>query len=229
MLLTACGKQNEKTIHIFTNSWIGYAPLFYAKEKGYFDKLNIDLVTNVSLAEAADLYDIGKADLVTTTQHEYYSLKNSGHNIVPVILFDRSRVHQQRPGTDRRPKTVSRLYNRLSLVEKINWLISKNKRSHSKFALLFLDLDNFKNINNSRGHEFGDKVLRHVAHVLLNSVRDNDIVSRLGGDEFVIVLPDIEDNEAILEVIYRISDTLSKPVIFDDGVENAEQLEYLKR
>jgi len=111
---------------------------------------------------------------------------------------------------------LSGLYNRLSLVEKINWLISKNKRSQSQFALLFLDLDNFKNINDSRGHEFGDKVLQHVAQVLIASVRDNDIVSRLGGDEFVIVLPDIKDNDAILEVIYRIQDALNTPVVFDN-------------
>jgi len=111
---------------------------------------------------------------------------------------------------------LSGLYNRLSLAEKINWLISKSKRSHSQFALLFLDLDNFKNINDSRGHDFGDKVLKHVSKVLLSSVRDNDIVSRLGGDEFVIVLPDIDDNEAILEVIYRIRESLALPVVFDN-------------
>jgi len=90
LLFTACSKEEHKTLHIATNSWIGYAPLFYAKEKGYLDKLNIQLVTNVSLAEAADVYDVGKADMVTTTQHEYYSLKNSGKSITPVILIDRS-------------------------------------------------------------------------------------------------------------------------------------------
>ena len=111
---------------------------------------------------------------------------------------------------------LSGLYNRLSLVEKINWLISKSKRSDARFTLLFLDLDNFKNINDSRGHEFGDKVLQHVAQALLNSVRDNDIVSRLGGDEFVIVLPDIQDNDAILEVINRIRNSLNTPVVFDN-------------
>jgi len=111
---------------------------------------------------------------------------------------------------------LSGLYNRLSLIEKINWIISKSKRSHAQFALLFLDLDNFKNINDSRGHEFGDEVLKHIATILLSSVRENDIVSRLGGDEFVIVLPDIEDNKAILEVIRRIQSALVEPVEFDN-------------
>jgi len=111
---------------------------------------------------------------------------------------------------------LSGLYNRLSLVEKLNWLISKDKRSGEKFAVLFLDLDNFKNINDSRGHEFGDKVLQHISKILLSSVRDNDIVSRVGGDEFVIVLPDIKSNKPILEVIQRIQNSLATPVSFDD-------------
>jgi len=91
LFLTGCSQEKKRTLNISTNSWIGYAPLFYAKEKGYLSKLHINLITNVSLAEAADIYDVGKADMVTTTQHEYYSLKESGHNIVPIILFDRSK------------------------------------------------------------------------------------------------------------------------------------------
>ena len=80
---------NEK-IKIATNSWIGYAPLFYAKETGELDKLGFSLITNVSLAEAADVYNVGKADMVTTTQHEYHALKQLIGDITPVILLDRS-------------------------------------------------------------------------------------------------------------------------------------------
>jgi diguanylate cyclase (GGDEF)-like protein len=110
---------------------------------------------------------------------------------------------------------LSGLYNRLSLVEKLNWLISKNKRSNHKFAVLFLDLDNFKNINDSRGHEFGDQVLQYISKILLSSVRDNDIVSRVGGDEFVVILPEIKNNKPIIEVIQRIQKALSLPISFD--------------
>lgn len=90
LLFTACSSKPQKQITIATNQWIGYAPLFYAYEKGELDPLNIKLVTNVSLAEAADLYTIGKADMVTTTQHEYNILKQTTHDIKAVILLDRS-------------------------------------------------------------------------------------------------------------------------------------------
>lgn len=89
-LFLGCSSKNDKEIVIATNSWIGYAPLFYAYEKGYLKKLNIKLINSTSLAEAANVYHVGKANMVTTTQHEYYALKKSMQDIYPVILLDRS-------------------------------------------------------------------------------------------------------------------------------------------
>ena len=89
----SCSSQQqskEENIKIATNSWIGYAPLFYAKETGELDKLGFSIITNVSLAEAADVYNVGKADMVTTTQHEYHALKELMGDVTPVILLDRS-------------------------------------------------------------------------------------------------------------------------------------------
>ncbi len=92
-VLTACSTQkntSNEQIKIATNSWIGYAPLFYAKETGELEKLGFSLIANVSLAEAADVYNVGRADMVTTTQHEYYALKKLVGDVTPVILLDRS-------------------------------------------------------------------------------------------------------------------------------------------
>jgi len=116
---------------------------------------------------------------------------------------------------------LSGLYNRLSLIERINWLISKGKRAKNNFAVLFLDLDNFKNINDSYGHNFGDIVLQHISEVLLNVVRDNDIVARLGGDEFVVVLTDVKNDKEILSVLKRIKIELSLPVTYEQYTYNA--------
>ncbi|MDH4944111.1 hypothetical protein [Sulfurimonas sp. C5] len=85
-----CSSDQPKEIRIATNSWIGYSPLFYANETGELKKLNMKLVTNVSLAEASDIFEVAKAELVTTTQHEYFSLKESVKNVIPIILIDRS-------------------------------------------------------------------------------------------------------------------------------------------
>jgi len=91
LVLSSCSSEtpNNKPLTIATNSWIGYTPLFYAQEKGYLEENNIKLLVNVSLAEAAELYSVGKADMLTTTQHEYYAFKEE-FDLVPVILLDRS-------------------------------------------------------------------------------------------------------------------------------------------
>jgi len=91
LLLTGCFDQKyQKSLTIVSNAWIGYAPIFYAKEKGYLDELNIKVIPVVSLAEASDTFATGKADMVTATQHEYYKLKKQFSDIKPIILLDRS-------------------------------------------------------------------------------------------------------------------------------------------
>lgn len=80
----------QKPLTIVSNAWIGYAPIFYAKERGYLDELNIKVIPVVSLAEASDTFATGKADMVTATQHEYYKLKKQFPDIKPIILLDRS-------------------------------------------------------------------------------------------------------------------------------------------
>jgi diguanylate cyclase (GGDEF)-like protein len=107
---------------------------------------------------------------------------------------------------------LSGLYNRQSLLEKLESLIYNSQRNNTKFALLFIDLDNFKNVNDSLGHDVGDKLLILVAQNLLNTVRKNDIVSRLGGDEFIIVLPNIEDETTVMEVVERIQNIFKQTI-----------------
>ncbi len=158
-------------------------------------------------------------------QFAYYSTKEPKKFLIKELesiryslslTFNRLKKEQEELFKLSTQDSLSGLYNRLSLLDKINWLIAKSHRTPLKFALIFLDLDNFKNINDSKGHDFGDKVLKKVAETLLATVRENDIVSRFGGDEFVIVLPDIEDETIVIDVVQRIQQKLSIPFEFDD-------------
>jgi len=99
--------------------------------------------------------------------------------------------------------TLTGISNRFSLEEELKRLISSSKRHRKPFALLFLDLDHFKNINDSFGHDFGDKLLKEVVIRVLPKLRKEDIFARLGGDEFVIVLSDIDESKlsSIIEKI----------------------------
>jgi diguanylate cyclase (GGDEF)-like protein/PAS domain S-box-containing protein len=107
------------------------------------------------------------------------------------------------------------LPNRLYLAHRLPGAIEEAKRTGMMLAVLFLDLDRFKDINDSRGHETGDKLLKTVAERLRATVREQDIVVRMGGDEFVVVLQSVERTELISEMAARINEALGAPVIVD--------------
>jgi diguanylate cyclase (GGDEF)-like protein/PAS domain S-box-containing protein len=107
------------------------------------------------------------------------------------------------------------LPNRLMMTERVTHAIHLAERSKQSFAIMFLDLDRFKSINDSLGHLFGDMVLIEVAGRLKNCLRQTDTLCRLGGDEFVIHLHDA-DREAAEITAQRIIDAIIKPVNIDD-------------
>lgn len=92
---------------------------------------------------------------------------------------------------------LTRLPNRRLLLDRLQQVIANCARQHRYAALLFLDMDNFKNLNDSAGHNKGDLLLCQVAARLVESVRQGDTVSRLGGDEFVLVIEDLSADEAV--------------------------------
>src|SRR5207253_1824196 len=86
------------------------------------------------------------------------------------------------------------LPNRVLLRDRIQQAIAQAHRNGTQMAVLFIDLDRFKTINDSLGHQFGDRLLQSVASRILVCVREGDTVSRVGGDEFVIVIPGLAES-----------------------------------
>jgi len=91
------------------------------------------------------------------------------------------------------------LPNRTLLLDRLNQVLDQAKRYDKQFALLFLDLDRFKEVNDRLGHAAGDKLLQRVSERLLSSVRGGDTACRYGGDEFVLLLPEIESERHAME------------------------------
>jgi diguanylate cyclase (GGDEF)-like protein/PAS domain S-box-containing protein len=106
---------------------------------------------------------------------------------------------------------LTALPNRMLLMERIEHAISHCKRSRKPLALLFLDLDRFKKINDTLGHNTGDKLLRQLSTRLKLNLRQDDTVARLSGDEFAILLQDIEDIDSVLPIISKIKQQLCEP------------------
>lgn len=103
------------------------------------------------------------------------------------------------------------LGNRNLLQERLDYNVAVADRYDKKFAVLFLDLDGFKKINDGFGHTVGDNVLKDVAKRVVSSVRASDTVARFGGDEFVVVLPEISQHQDAINVSKKIFGELSRP------------------
>ncbi|MBY0544320.1 MAG: diguanylate cyclase, partial [Gammaproteobacteria bacterium] len=106
---------------------------------------------------------------------------------------------------------LTKLPNRLFFEKTINQAISRSKRNKTLMALLFLDLDHFKDINDRLGHDVGDLLLKGVSNRLRDCIRASDTVSRLGGDEFAIILDEIAANDDAGLIAKKIIESLSSP------------------
>ena len=108
---------------------------------------------------------------------------------------------------------LTRLPNRTLLLDRFNQATARAVRQHKQVALLFLDLDGFKSINDMLGHAAGDRLLEQVATRLTASIRTSDTACRYGGDEFVILLPELERRESAVAAKEKIRAHLAAPYL----------------
>lgn len=107
------------------------------------------------------------------------------------------------------------LPNRILLRQRLDELLAHTRRSGDKVAVLFLDLDNFKGINDTLGHAIGDKLLKGVTKRLRSSLREEDAIARLGSDEFAIVQAGVSRPEEVAFLARRLIDAISEPYLLD--------------
>ncbi len=111
---------------------------------------------------------------------------------------------------------LTQLPNRTLLMEKLGHTITNTNSSNALIAVLLLDLDRFKIINETLGHDIGDRALRIISKMLLNHLRTADTVARLGGDEFAIILEDVHEIKVIEKIVRKILDAFTTPLIIDE-------------
>jgi len=201
---------NQEYIHsLLQSQFLGFASLFFMFI-AMFSFILWYLIHSIIIKPVEELREY--AYHATGGSKEFFIKEYESIRYSLQMTFQRLQKEQNELYKLSTKDSLSGLYNRYSLMKKLEWLISQSQHKNEQFALLFIDLDNFKNINDSVGHEYGDQVLQHVADILLDSVRDNDIVARLGGDEFVIVLPNSPDEINIIEITQRIKKKLAHPI-----------------
>ena len=114
--------------------------------------------------------------------------------------------------------TLTQLPNRRLFNDRLSQSLKRAKRDQSSLALMFIDLDKFKSINDTHGHEAGDMVLQTVAKRIESCLRASDTAARVGGDEFLVLLPDLQGSDDAVAVAEKIRMALEQPCIAPDGV-----------
>ena len=109
------------------------------------------------------------------------------------------------------------LPNRVLLLDRLEAALARLRRHPTFLAVLYLDLDRFKTVNDNLGHEVGDRLLHVVARRLQDTLRPSDSVARLGGDEFAAILPDLGDAQEAVQVAERLLAAVSEPVDLGEG------------
>ena len=134
-----------------------------------------------------------------------------------IIISDISAIHdaQEKLSQIAYFDSLTDLPNRMLLMDRLDQALSKAKRENRKLALLFIDLDNFKRVNDTLGHFFGDKVIRAAAQRLKMVLRTTDTLGRLSGDEFVVIQEDIHSPEDAALLCDKLTHALAIPLTLD--------------
>ena len=108
------------------------------------------------------------------------------------------------------------LPNRQLFLDRLSQSIKYAQRFDEKVGVLFIDLDHFKEINDSLGHHVGDELLKRVSHKLHQQIRETDTLARLGGDEFIIILDTLNDTNIIIDIIKKLMDVMNQPILIEE-------------
>ena len=144
-------------------------------------------------------------------------LSRSFHDMQTEIIAHLSELNESRRALDHlaRHDTLTGLPNRMMFIDRLEHAIANSRRSGRQLAVLFIDLDRFKEINDTFGHATGDGVLIYVAKLLQSSVREADTVARLGGDEFVVLIDTIDDMAHIKTIASKVQGLFQHPMQID--------------
>jgi diguanylate cyclase (GGDEF)-like protein/PAS domain S-box-containing protein len=222
--ILACNPSAERILRIPADSAVGLMGDSYFKRM--IDENDVEIARDA--LPSAQVFNTGKAILNQIVGLEMHNgdMVWISQNILPIghegeigassILISFADVSAVKEAQHRLKflathDTLTELPNRAFLVERLSHALSIAQRTPHQIAVLFLDLDRFKNVNDTIGHEAGDKLLQTVAGRLSSCIRESDTLARLGGDEFVILAEGFEDADYLTRLGERILTAISEP------------------
>lgn len=226
--ITGKALQELPNTAILSGSWPEYETLL-AKQKPFRD---LELRHDRPQKQASYISLSGLP--VFTSDGQFRGYRGIGRDITERKISE-ERIHYYATHD-----SLTALPNRFMFTELLNAALASARRHERKLAVLFIDLDRFKNINDTLGHEAGDKLLSKMAKRLKKTLRSSDVIGRLGGDEFVILVPELEDSRQAAAIARKVLSAAVKPVIvlgqecrvtasvgiciFPDGADSEQEL-----
>jgi diguanylate cyclase (GGDEF)-like protein len=191
-------------------------------QKGAVDYLFTPIIPQILQNKVAVFVDLAKKNL--QLQRQAVELAELNRNLQVQRVKDlqeanaalQAEIVERRQAEERAHGLATRdpltgLYNRRSLMERLEQAITRANRASGSLALLFLDMDRFKTVNDTLGHDVGDALLIEVANRITGAVRESDVVARLGGDEFVVLVSEIAAEERVAQIARELIAAISAP------------------
>ena len=217
----ACNKRFEDFFGAKEKDIIGKSDYdFVDKDLADFFRMNDDKVMQTNKTwtneEKITFASDGHIEVVQATK---IPIQNSDGSLMGVLGISRDiterQHHEKHLEYIAHYDALTGLPNRVLLSDRINQALKQSNRHKFSFAIVYLDLDGFKTINDTYGHSYGDKFLEYLSAYMKKSLRRGDTIARLGGDEFVVVLLDLKSHEDSLVMIKRLLKASSQKIVID--------------
>jgi diguanylate cyclase (GGDEF)-like protein/PAS domain S-box-containing protein len=212
-----------RSVEEFTTKQISYKSLIHPDDIGYVIKEVDDASANTSISSFTHRpYRVSVGDDIWRWIYDSTQIIRNEDGEVTHYLGYISDITETKKAMEEvnffsTHDILTSLPNRVLFIDRVEQAIIRSRRYKQKFAILYLDIDNFKQINNSLGHNIGDKLLQRVSKKLTTALRERDTVSRQGGDEFFILLENIKDQENIKVVIEKLFSLTQYPFDIDNN------------
>ena len=187
-----------------------------------FETLKHNILKNQQpvFSEGSPYQIAGKEEMISWAAYPWRNPYGETSGVLMFANIITGKVHSQSRQKEQRAQerqlayhdALTGLPNRQLFYDRLNMALAQGYRQLSKIALLFLDLDGFKAVNDKLGHDAGDKLLQIVAERLKECVRDTDTVARLGGDEFTVILTQISEPKIVASIADKILAAITKPI-----------------
>jgi len=173
---------------------------------------------SLRMGERAEIVGYRKDGTYFSAEASINKAAINGDNLLVATMIDitKNKEHEERLQWQATHDPLTSLANRKLIRERLNSALERSKANGNNVALLFIDIDNFKLINDTFGHEAGDELLIRVGKLLTEVAGAGDIIGRLGGDEFVIISEKFKDTEVISTLAKNVNHKLRQPIIFKE-------------